>query len=74
MIKQMFKCWFGKHKLRIVEHIKGDRKWGVRIMTCEGCHHYFIMSDEHRAFLRYDNDLQFQDDIKLVYSLKELLI
>ncbi len=69
---QKFKCWFGMHTLRIVEHIRGNRKWGVRIVVCDVGNHCFIMSEEHRAFLRYDNDIQFQKDIKFMYNLDKL--
>lgn len=46
-----------------------------RLVRCQCCDKRWIMSDEHRAFLRYDNDSIFKSDIKRMYpELKDLEI
>ncbi len=60
-------CWALGHKLTIRKHIRGDIEHGVRLISCPRCNGRFIMSDEHRAFLRYDDDERFIADLLKVY-------
>lgn len=49
--------------LRFSGHNGGD----VKLLSCERCQCRWIMSDDHQAFLRYDNDPTFRDDIRRMY-------
>jgi hypothetical protein len=59
------RCLFWFHKLKLQRHIKGnhDELTWIAAFTCQRCGCRFIMSDEHQAFLRYDNDGEFKADI-----------
>jgi hypothetical protein len=44
-----------------------------RLVSCSRCKARFAMNDEHKAFLRYDNDEAFKTGLKRMYpELKDL--
>lgn len=43
----------------------------VRLVECKRCKNRYAMSDEHKAFLRYDNDKAFKEDLKCLYPKLE---
>lgn len=40
---------------------------GVRLVECKRCKKRFAMNDEHKAFLRYDNDESFKHALVRIY-------
>ncbi len=67
-----FVIWLGcllfKHDYETYEYRRGRR-----LVRCCRCDKRWAMSDEHRAFLRYDNDEPFKADLKRMYpELKNL--
>ena len=65
MLKQLY-CWWFEHDFE-----RYDVKGYVRLLRCKRCDQRFIMSDNHQAFLRYDNDESFKTDIKRMYPQLE---
>lgn len=65
-----FLCFIFGHKLKVRKHISGNIRHGVRLLLCSRCQHRFIMSDAHMAFIRYDNDGEFTEDMLIMYKGK----
>ena len=55
-------CLLFGHKYDYIEF-----RSGRRLVRCYECDKRWIMSDEHKAFLRYDNDERFKKDLKIMY-------
>lgn len=65
-------CWILGHRLRILQEIQPIGSGRVCAVECRWCHYHFIYSDEHEVFLRYDDDPDFQSDIREMYQLEIL--
>lgn len=57
-------CYLGFHRLFVFNQFRPY----VRIVHCRRCSRKWIMSDEHRSFLRFDNDPKFTKDMLFVYE------
>ena len=60
-------CIIFGHKLHILKHLRGDINHGVRTIYCPRCKNYFIMSDDHHAFLEIKG-ANFISDLKRLYG------
>ena len=60
-------CMIFGHKLKILKHLKGNIKHGVRTIYCQRCKKYFVMSDEYKAFLEIDSQ-EFESNLKFMYG------
>lgn len=64
---KVFLCWIFGHKITSELEWTGANGGKVRIVTCDSCPCRWVMSDHHKAFLRYDNDPTFAEDVKSLY-------
>lgn len=64
-MSEMF-CFLIGHKYDIELQFAGH-SGAVRIVSCKRCNKRWIMSDAHKAFLRYDNDPTMIEDLKEIY-------
>lgn len=65
-------CWIFGHKLNVLLKITPITTGLVCAVECLRCERHYIFSEEHKVFLRYDDDPCFQRDIREMYQLEAL--
>lgn len=53
---------------------RGTLQHGVKFIRCKRCGRRYVMSDAHRAFMRYDNDEQFIRGLCETYQIERALL
>lgn len=71
LVDAVVRAWCGLrfHKLKLHKHIKGSHEamnWRA-LLVCERCGSRFVMSEQHQAFVRYDDDPDLQRSLLVIY-------